>query len=100
MSRRKEQKRKPKGFSERPFKSAYDMMLGKFGAKGPEKRKFFNDLALGVALALGTVTGLAGYAIFAEILGTAGGVIVGLLAAVGGFSLVADWMERDRYFRP
>ena len=100
MSRRKEQKRKPRGFSERPFKSAYDMMLSKFGVKGPEKREFFNDLSLYVALGLGAVLGLVGYAVFAGILGTAGGVIVGLLAAVGGFSIVADRMERDRFYRP
>ena len=99
MSRRK-RKRRPQGFSERPFKSTYHMMLGRFGVKGTEKREFFNDLALGVALALGAVAGLGGYAVFAEILGTAGGVIVGLLAAIGGFLIVADWMERDRYFRP
>ncbi len=99
MGRRK-RKRRPQGFSERPFKGAYNMMLGKLGVKGPEKRAFFNDMALGVALALGAVAGLVGYAVFAEILGTAGGVVVGLLAAAGGFALVADYMERDRYFRP
>ncbi len=99
MGRRK-RRRRPQGFSERPFKSAYDMMLGKVGAKGPEKRKFFNDLALGVALSLGAAAGLGGYAFFAEILGTAGGVVVGLLAATGGFALAADWMVRDRFYRP
>ncbi len=43
MGRRKKG-RKPRGFSERPFKSAYDRMLGKIGVKGPEKRALFNDL--------------------------------------------------------
>ena len=100
MSRRKEQKRKPRGFSERPWKGAYDMIFGRFGVKGTEKREFFNDLSLYVALGLGAALGLVGYAVFAGILGTAGGVIVGLLAAVGGFSIVADRMERDRFYRP
>ncbi len=99
MGRRKKG-RKPRGFSERPFGSAYGMMLGKFGVKGPEKRVFFNDLSLYVALSLGVAAGLGGYGFFVEILGTAGAAIVGLLAAAGGFALVADWMARDRYFRP
>ena len=99
MGRRK-RGRRPQGFSERPFKSAYNMMFSKFGVKGPEKREFFNDLSLYVALGLGATLGLVGYAVFAEILGTVEGVIVGLLAAIGGFSIVADWMARDRYFRP
>lgn len=89
MSRRKEQKRKPKGFSERPCKGAYDMLLGRFGVKGPEKREFFNNLALYAALGLGAVLGLVGYVVFSPVLGTVGGVIVGLLAAIGGFSIVA-----------
>ncbi len=99
MGRRKKG-RKPRGFSERPFKSAYDMMLGTFGVRGPEKREFFNDLSLYVSLSLGAVAGLGGYGFFAEILGTAGAVIVGLLAAAGGFALVADYMAKDRYYRP
>lgn len=99
MGRRKKGRR-PRGFSERPFKSAYNMMLGRIGVKGPEKREFFNGLSLYVALSLGVVAGLGGYAFSAEILGTAGGVIVALLAAAGGFSLVADWMARNRYYRP
>ncbi len=99
MGRRK-RKRRPQGFSERPFKGAYNMMLGKLGVKGPEKRAFFNDLSLYVALSLGAVAGLGGYGFFVEILGAAGGVIVGLLAAAGGFALVADYMAKDRYYRP
>jgi hypothetical protein len=97
---RRHKGRKPQGFSERPFKGAWNVILGRFGVTGSEKRSFFNDLALYAALGLGAVLGLVGYETFAPALGAVGGVIAALLAAVGGFSIVADLMARDRYFRP
>lgn len=99
MSRRARE-RKPKGFSERPFKGAYNMIFRKFDVKGSEKKECFNDLALYMAIGIGVAAGLAAGALSAVILGAAVGVIVGILAGIGAFSLAADWMVKDRFWRP
>jgi hypothetical protein len=75
-------------------------MLNRFDVNGGQKRRFYNDLSVNIALAMGGVAGFFSAMLFAETLGTAGGIAVGVLSGVGVYSLVADWMERDRYYRP
>ena len=75
---------RPRGFSEKPVKPAWDLMLGGLGVEGREKRRFFNDLSLKIAAAAGLAT-----------------CIITTVAAGGAaFALAAHVLVKDRYFRP
>lgn len=92
--------RRPRGFSRRPWKAGFDMMTNGLGASGKEKRAFFNDVSASAALIMGGAAGFFSAMLFADPFGTAGGIAVGALSGVGVYALVADLLEKGRYYRP
>ena len=90
--------RRPQGFSERPFKSAYDMVLGKLGIGGKDKKAILNDFALWTAAVVGL--GVFAGIVVGEALGVTAGVVAGIVAGSAAWSYAADALAKGRYWRP
>ena len=101
MGRRK-RKRKPKGFSESWSKPEYDLLTNLTDVHGPEKRTMLNTFSIWIAFAAALSTGFGGcmFAIETGGVGIVGGWIIGIVAGVIVFNVVAGWLAEDRYFRP
>ena len=97
---RRNKSRKPQGFSERPFKSAYDMILGKLGIGGKDKKAVLNDFALWTAAAVGLGVGVFADMVVAQALGVTAGVVAGIVAGSAAWSYAADALAKGRYWRP
>ena len=93
-------RRRPRGFSEKPVKPAWDLMLRGVGVEGREKRDFFNDLSVKIAAMAGLATCIVTTIAAEESLGLAGGVVAGIAAGGAAFALAAHVLVRGRYWRP
>ena len=92
--------RRPQGFSERPFKSAYDMVLGKLGIGGKDKKAILNDFALWTAAVAGLGVGVLAGIVVGEALGVTAGVVAGIVAGSAAFAYAAARLTCGRYWRP
>lgn len=101
MGRRKRRKR-PKGFSERGTKPAYDLFTNLIDVHGPEKRTLLNTFSIWIAAACSLVSGFTGCMVAVERtgLGVIGSWIVGVAIAAVVFNWAMGWLQRDRYYRP
>ena len=97
---RRNKSRKPQGFSERPFKSVYDMVLGKLGIGGEDKKAMLNDFALWTSAAAGLGAGLLAGMVVGQALGVTAGVVAGIVAGSVAWSYAADVLAKGRYWRP
>lgn len=97
---RHHRRRRPRGFSEKPVKPAWDLMLGGLGIRGREKREAFNDLSVKIAATAGLATCIVTAVAAEESFGLVGGVVAGIAAGGAAFALAAHVLVRDRYFRP
>ncbi len=100
--RRKRRKRRPRGFSDRPWKWPYDLFFRATGIHGREKREVLNYFAWCISVSVAVGAGLAGGIIVGEFLGLGfvGGVPAGLIAACVAFGKTAEFMMRNRFYRP
>ena len=92
-------RRRPRGFSEKPVKPAWDVMLGGLGVEGREKRRFFNNLSMKIAATVGLATCIITTVAVEESLGLVGGVVAGIAAGGAAFALAAHVLVKGRYFR-
>ena len=92
--------RRPQGFSERPFKSAYDMVLGKLGIGGKDKKAILNDFALWTAAVVGLGAGLLAGMVVGQALGVTVAVGAGIVAGSVAWSYAAEALAKGRYWRP
>jgi hypothetical protein len=99
MSRRKRRKQ-PKGYSEQPVKSVYDMILGKLGVSGKEKKAILNDFALWTAAVAGLGVGAFAGTVVGQAFGVTAGVVAGIVAGSAAFAYAAARLTRGRYWRP
>ena len=80
---------KPGGFTAGALGSLYRVLLP--GLRGPEKRRFFNELSRGLPLGFGMGGALLGYAWLGPV-----GAALGL---GGGLAAGASFAEQQRFFR-
>ncbi len=93
-------RRRPRGFSEKPVKPAWDLMLGGLGIRGREKREAFNDLSVKIATMAGLATCILTTVAVEDSIGLVGGAVAGIVAGGAAFAIAAHVLVRDRYFRP
>ncbi len=100
--RRRKRSRKPRGFSDRPWKWPYTFFFWSIGVGGSEKREVLNYFAWCISVSVAVAAGLGGGAIVAQMLnlGIVGGVLAGVTIAFLAFDLTAEYMMRDRFYRP
>src|SRR5262245_43532896 len=72
------------------FKAVYDLLIPHI--HGRDRRRFFNDVSVGVALGFGALGAVLGCAMLGPL-----GLFIGFGA---GFSFGANYLERNRYYRP
>ena len=93
-------RRRPRGFSARPVKPVWDMMLGAGGVRGRRKRELFNGLSARIAGAAGFVTFVVTTVRVSESVGLLAGAVLGLAAGCVAFAVAAHVLVKGRYFRP
>ena len=93
-------RRRPRGYSGRPVKSVYDMVFGKLGVHGQEKKAILNGYALWTAAAAGLGAGVFAGIVVGQALGVAAGVVAGIVAGSVAWSYAAEALARGRYWRP
>ena len=100
--RHRKRRRGPRGFSDRPWKWPYRLLCSAANIRGPEKRHVLNYFAFCISVSVAIGAGLGGGAIVASLLGlgVVGGALAGLVIAFLAFDLTAEWMARDRFYRP
>ncbi len=97
---RRSKGRRPQGYSEQPAKSVYDMIFGKLGVSGEEKKTILNDFARWTAAVAGLGAGLLAGMVVAQALGVTAGVIAGIVVGSVAWSYAAARLTRGRYYRP
>jgi fructose-specific phosphotransferase system IIC component len=99
---RRRRKKKPRGFSAPGTKPLYDAFTDMIDVHGPEKRTLLNTFSVWIAFAAALSTGFGGcmFAIETGGVGIVGGWIIGIVAGVIVFNIVAGWLAKDRYYRP
>ena len=88
MGRRKQTKR-PKGFSERGTKPAYDLFTNLIDVHGPEKRAMLNTFSVWIAFAAAVSTGFGGCFFAVETGGT--GVVSGWIIGLVVGAIAPKW---------
>ncbi len=99
---RRKRKRRPRGFSDGLWKWPYRFFFWSIGVGGSEKREILNYFAWCISVSVAAGIGLGGGAILAQMLdlGIVGGVLAGVTIAFLAFDLTAEYMMRDRFYRP
>lgn len=78
------------GYQAYGLKALYDLLMPHI--RGRDRRRFFNDISVGVALWFGVLGAALGCATLGPF---------GLLLGAGvGFSFGANYLARNRYYRP
>jgi hypothetical protein len=82
----------PRSHSYQAFglKYLYDLVLP--GIRGQDRLRFFNDVSAGMALGFGVLGALLGWGMLGPF-----GVVLGFGA---GVTLGADFLSKNRYYRP
>ena len=81
---------RPHSYQDYGLKFLYDLILP--GIRGPDRRRLFNDISCVVALGSGVLGAILGCAALGPF-----GVFLGFGA---GFALGANFLARNRYYRP
>lgn len=98
--RRRGRGRRPRGFSDPLFRLPYDILFGMAGIRGRRKRHILNWFAWCIAASVAVVAGIVGGIIIGGYIGPVGGVIGGIVVAGVAVQIAAEWMEKDRFYRP
>ncbi len=98
---RRRRKRKPRGFSDSPWRGIYDPFTEFLGVDGPEKRTMLNTFSIWIAFAAAVSSGFGGcfFAIEEGGVGIVPGWAIGLFTGAIVFNVVMGWLEKDRYYR-
>jgi len=99
---RRRRKRKPRGFSDRPWRGIYGPATKFLGSEGREKRGFLNTVSLWIAASIGISSAFTSCMVAAEPggLGVVPSWIIGLAVGALAFNLAVNWLTKDRFLRP
>jgi hypothetical protein len=78
------------------------MFTNMIDVHGPEKRTLLNSFSVWIACSAAISSGFTGCFVAIETggVGIVSGWIVGLVVGVIAFTVTANWLSKDRFFRP
>ncbi len=99
--RRRKRKQRAKGYSDPVTKPLLDMWSDYLGVHGTEKRELLNSGAAWTACSVAIVSGIAGCHIAIEDggVGIVSGWTVGLVVGAIAFTVAANWLSNNRFYR-